>query len=182
LIISLIIISIYLSFLLDFLVWPIDSEASTQSLTQRTSGARLFLLWLVFILSLVGYMVPLVIAILRFGDQDFNSVDVLAISGAFMAILGRAITTIGALTLRSNLAVLKTASIFSISRNPISLGMHMTFIGLIVICDVWWLLLAFAFYVINIDLKITLEEKALAEKFGKPYLDYKSKTSKYLLI
>ena len=180
--VSLAILLIYLSFVLDFVVWPIGSEASTQALTKEASSFRRIGLWLVFIVSLAGYLAPLVIALIGWSDTAFNTWNLLSIIGVSGAIFGRVITTLGALTLKSSQSNLKTKSIFSFSRNPISLGMYVTFLGLILTCSEWWLLVAFIFYMINIDLKITLEERALVTKYGRPYIEYKSKTPRYLLV
>ena len=180
--VSIIIILIYMSFFPDFFIWPIGSEASTQSLSQDVGFLKKLALWIVFAISLLGYIAPLLMAVYSLQEDIFNSLTLTSIFGVGVAVAGRIITSIGALNLKSSLSELHTTAIFSISRNPISLGMHLTFMGLIIICKEWWLVVPFVFYTVNIDLKINLEEKALVRKFGRAYVDYQSKTPKYLLV
>lgn len=184
--ISICIFCIYLSFILDLLVWPIPSEASTEALLKEHKNLSFFKsigLLVVFIINLVFYLTPLVLALLIF--FEFNEIyksSILMCLGLLVSLLGRAISLKSSLLLKENHnKTLITKSIFGKSRNPISLGMHFTILGLVIGFNQWYLWVGLIFYFSNMHFKIILEEKHLLEKYGIQYANYISKTPRYLI-
>ncbi|MES2777450.1 MAG: isoprenylcysteine carboxylmethyltransferase family protein [Bacteroidota bacterium] len=79
-----------------------------------------------------------------------------------------------------NITVLKTTGIFSISRNPIFLGMIATVTGLFcIIPNAVTFFTALGSYII-IQIQIRLEEQFLTSIHGEKYLAYKLKTKRLL--
>lgn len=116
---------------------------------------------------------PLVLQVLGF---------LLAASGAFIArwsfvTMKRMGTSADP---RKSSMALATGGPFRISRNPIYLAMTMLYVGACLLLNSFWPL---AFLIPLVFLMhygvITREEKYLEEKFGKPYLEYKSKTRRW---
>lgn len=177
------VILIYLSFLLDFLVWPVPSEASTFSLLNRRKNSKIIFgifLILVFILSLIIYLTPLGLSIMSLFNGEGIAIAPMVILGLFLSLVGRITSIKAALKLRKNEKGIVVDSVFRHSRNPISLGMHFTLAGLVIIFGKWYLWLGFIFYLVNIHLKIKVEEQFLLGKFGQDYTIYKNKTPRYL--
>jgi protein-S-isoprenylcysteine O-methyltransferase Ste14 len=80
----------------------------------------------------------------------------------------------------SNRTQLKTSGTFSISRNPIFLGMILSVLGVFFILpNAITLFLALTTYFI-IQIQIRLEEEFLARQYGKEYTDYKQKTRRLI--
>lgn len=177
-------IGIYLSFLLDFLVWPIPSEASTLSLVNRTNHSntthRVFL-FLVFVLNLLFYLTPLGLSIIYLVDGTEIDITAIAIFGILLSIAGRIISIKGSKRLRNQAVGIACDSVFKYSRNPISLGLHFTIVGLMIIFGKWYLWFGFAFYLINIHLKIRVEESFLQKRYGTIYEKYKNTTPRYFI-
>ncbi len=74
---------------------------------------------------------------------------------------------------------LVTSGIFSLSRNPIFLFMHLYFLGIALIYPSLFFWLAFAIEIVSIHLQILREEKFLRLKFGAEYQDYCSQVKRY---
>ena len=178
------IILIYLSFVLDFVVWPIPSEGSTGSILSRHSNSDIWTrigLVLLYAANLVFYLFPLFIAINYLLSPSFVHVG-RAAPCIVLAILGRLVTIKGALTIRRNQqGSLITNSIFKFSRNPIVLGMHLTIIGLIVCYPKWYLWIGFVLYFLNMHFKIKIEERYLSSTYRAPYKQYLVSTPRYLI-
>jgi len=183
-IIQVITIGIYLSFLLDFMVWPIPSEASTFALIKRANNsitAQKVFLFFVFILSLVFYLTPLALSIIYLTDGTDIEITFLTILGILLSITGRIISILASNRLRNQTEGIASDSLFKYSRNPISLGLHCTILGLMIIFGKWYLWLGLVFYLINIHFKIKIEESLLQERYGTIYEKYKNSTPRYFL-
>ncbi len=76
---------------------------------------------------------------------------------------------------------LQISGIYSVSRNPMYIGLFLAYTGASLIVGNWWdfLLLPFLFLVIQQYL-IKREESYLARKFGQNYIEYKSKVNRWL--
>ena len=184
-VVHVLIIGIYLSFLLDFLAWPIPSEASTFSMVKESDHSKIifsFFLIVVFIVNLLFYLAPLGLSIFYLYEGIRIRIAPIVVSGISFSILGRLISIKAAQRLSNTKDGIVSDSVFKYSRNPISLGMHCTMAGLIIIFGKWYLWLGFVFYLINIHLKIRIEESFLQRKFGTYYEKYKSSTPRYLII
>ena len=182
--VQVVIIAIYLSFMLDFLVWPIPSEASTFAMVNLRNHSKIFykaFLIVVFVLNLIFYLTPLGLSIIYFVNGTEIHIIPIIILGLFLTITGRIITITAALRLRKNDKGIVSDSVYKYSLNPISLGMHFTIMGFIVIFGKWYLWLGFAFYLVNMHLKIKVEETFLQNRYGVNYTKYKNATPRYLI-
>ena len=76
---------------------------------------------------------------------------------------------------------LQTTSIYSVSRNPMYISLLLFYIGLSFIIGNWWNLMLLPFLILVIqEYVIKREEKYLVRRFGKQYLDYKSKVRRWI--
>lgn len=79
-----------------------------------------------------------------------------------------------------NDTVLVTHGLFSLSRNPIFLGMQTTLIGLFLIMPNLISLLALVNGCILVQIQVRIEEAFLREKHGKTYIKYCQKTRRWI--
>jgi protein-S-isoprenylcysteine O-methyltransferase Ste14 len=178
-------ILVYLSFMLDFLVWPIPSEASTFSLihdNEQISYNKKILLILVFVSSLLFYLTPLGLSVYGIITGTMLTTISKGILGISISIFGRIISIAASIRLSQNESGIVCDSLFRYSRNPIILGLHLTITGMLIICGKWYLWLFFFMYLMNIHYKIKIEESRLYEKFGAAYRKYRADTPRYLII
>jgi protein-S-isoprenylcysteine O-methyltransferase Ste14 len=75
---------------------------------------------------------------------------------------------------------LKKDGIYSRSRNPITLGNYVVFIGFIFTIPSWVMIVGFIIYFFHLDHKIKVEEKNLELKFGGTFREYKKRVGRYL--
>jgi protein-S-isoprenylcysteine O-methyltransferase Ste14 len=70
---------------------------------------------------------------------------------------------------------------FRVSRNPLYVGLHAIFLGMALILNTLWVLLAWLPLLAVIHYGVVLrEERHLEAKFGEPYRRYSSKVRRYL--
>ncbi len=185
-IVSVIVVLFYLSFMIEFLLWPVPSEASTGHLmnnwrSNRTTHNLIYLI--IFIFNALFTLAPLVVSLYSMFYRDLFQIDIFTYIGLALAMTGRVISVSGAYILhKSNLEFLVTDSMFKWSRNPISLGLFITFFGLILVIPHFLIIIGYIVFVLNINFKISIEEKFLQRKYGKKYHDYIRSTPKYLII
>ncbi|EAQ41080.2 isoprenylcysteine carboxylmethyltransferase family protein [Polaribacter sp. MED152] len=79
-----------------------------------------------------------------------------------------------------NKTELVTSGMFSISRNPIFLGIMIANIGLFLVIPNAFTLLIISLSVISINTQIRLEEDFLKQEFGNEYLKYRKKVRRWL--
>ena len=182
--ISIVIILIYLSFIVEFLLWPVHSEASTGHLLRnwRSNKMKFNLIYLlIFILNSLFTITPLLISLLSLYHKDLFQINPFTYLGLILGWFGRLISVSSAYRLhKSELKFLVTDSIFKWSRNPVSLGLFITFFGLILILPYYLMIAGYVVFVLSINYKIGIEEKFLLEKYGKLYEDYKYKVRRYI--
>jgi protein-S-isoprenylcysteine O-methyltransferase Ste14 len=76
---------------------------------------------------------------------------------------------------------LQTNGIYSITRNPMYLGLAIVYLGISCLIGNWWNIILFPFLLLIIQqYMINREEKYLERRFGQVYLDYKSKVRRWL--
>ncbi len=76
---------------------------------------------------------------------------------------------------------LQTTGIYSITRNPMYVGLLLFYTGLVFIVGNWWTFILIPMLVILVQQYIIKrEEKYLARRFGQPYSDYKTKVRRWL--
>lgn len=179
---ELVIVILYLSFFLDFLIWPISSEASTKSLASYKLVIRKLLLFGIMLLTIVGYLLPLAFAIYGLVHHPLDG-SAFTFFGLAVAVGGRLFTLHAAYHLHSHdRSELLKYGTFRHSRNPITTGTHITFIGLCMIYPNWILLGFGIFYFLNLHFKILLEENFLRDRYGSSYEEYCKSTARYLLL
>ena len=184
-IVSVIVVLIYLSFIIEFLLWPVPSEASTGQLLNnwRSNKTKHNLIYLIiFVFNALFTLAPLLISLYSLFYKNLFLIDLLTYIGLTLAWIGRLISISGAYILhKSKLKSLVTDSVFKWSRNPVSLGLFITFFGLILVIPHILMIMGYIVFVLNINYKIGIEEKFLQQKFGKTYHDYIRSTPKYLI-
>lgn len=121
-IISYLIYGIYSSFIMDFLIWPIPSEASTMSLLKRgrkQPAYNYIFLGTVYLINLLFYIAPLILTLISDLKDALPRETLWTYTGLSIAVLGRVITLKGALLLRGRKhdQLIKN-SLFKYSRNP----------------------------------------------------------------
>lgn len=79
-----------------------------------------------------------------------------------------------------NKTELVTSGMFSISRNPIFLGIMIANIGLFLVIPNAFTLLIISLSIISINTQIRLEEDFLRQEFGNEYLKYSNKVRRWL--
>lgn len=79
-----------------------------------------------------------------------------------------------------NKSELVTHGLFSISRNPVFLGMMLSLFSIfLVLPNILTFFIAFTGYIV-IQIQIRLEEEFLLKEFGQKYLDYKNNTRRLI--
>ncbi|MDN3641907.1 isoprenylcysteine carboxylmethyltransferase family protein [Lutimonas halocynthiae] len=79
-----------------------------------------------------------------------------------------------------NKTKLVTKGLFSISRNPVFLGIMIANIGLFLVIPNAFTLLITSLSIISINTQIRLEEKYLGREFGNDYLEYVKKVRRWI--
>lgn len=199
------IILTYISVLIEIIVFPVPSVASSYQLLiekkllpddlfytriqNLKSIQKIILLVLPTLLSVIAYLAPLILIITsNFSNflVDKTEKTGLIIIAFLLIIMGRIISMYSVINLRRNNRQigmsfeLKTGNIFSISRNPILLGMYISYIGMIILFPNLFMLLAFAYFIIHMHFRILVEESFLEFKFGDKYVNYKKQIKRYL--
>ena len=202
---EILVILTYMSMLVEIIVFPIPSVASSYQLILKRKlvpqdflytkvqnmnfWQKLAVLALPTLLSIIAYCIPLILVVISKFTNDLvyktERLEFLVI--AFILIItGRIISLYSVIEIRRNNRQvgnnfeLKTQSIFSLSRNPILFGMYVSFIGMIILFPHFYMIIAFAFYVAHMHFRILIEESFLKYKFGNKYFDYQKKTKRYL--
>jgi protein-S-isoprenylcysteine O-methyltransferase Ste14 len=75
---------------------------------------------------------------------------------------------------------LVTGGLFSLSRNPIFLGMFVTLVGVLLISPAPWLLIASVVAAFVVSLQVRLEERNLVRLHGRSYLAYAAQVGRFV--
>ncbi|NBC83493.1 MAG: hypothetical protein GVY19_08935 [Bacteroidetes bacterium] len=204
---EIIILVIYVSILIEIVVFPVPSVASTYQLffknNSGTSGGllqqvqqwpaviKILLLLIPASFSVFIYCFPLAGIFINSVSEIFVRLPVtdsyLFILTAFLLMTGGRVLSFHAVlkirhnnTQINNNFSLKTKGIFSHSRNPILLGMYITFIGILFIYPYRIMVLGLIIYIGNMHFRILLEEDFLKNKFGTDFKKYLKNTHRYL--
>ena len=184
--ISIIIILIYLSFLIEFLFWPVSSEASTGQLLgnwKQNKAVHNLIYIIIIVFNSLFTIAPLLVSLYSLFHNDLFEVNLITIIGLTLGWTGRIISASAAFKLhKANSNSLITDSMFKWSRNPISLGLFITFFGLILVIPHFLLFIGYVFFILTTNYKIGIEEKFLRQKYGTGYHHYVRSTPKYLII
>ncbi|MFT5284767.1 MAG: protein-S-isoprenylcysteine O-methyltransferase Ste14 [Planctomycetota bacterium] len=196
----------YLSLLLELVVFPIPSEASTYQLFFKTEGevdspgdgslgrarqrsglVKSCCYFLPTALGVVLFLIPLGASVYPEIIESLFPVSALQTSlftgfGALAVVLGRSITFGSVLQLRrqKRSGKLSAQGIFTLSRNPGLVGMYVFYIGNALLFPCWVLIIGFLPYVINMHRRVLMEENHLAELIGSEYRVYLERVARYL--
>ncbi len=177
------ILLLYASFLIEFLLWPVSSEASTHELLKKWKKnlkINNFIYILIFIYNVGFTLTPLILSIyFLVNNKRFDS-NQLILAGIVLAWIGRLLSIKGAYILHTNKGRrLITISLFKWSRNPISLGLYITFLGLVMVYPYIPMIVGWFIFLTGINFKIGIEERSLRDKYGEVYINYQKSTPKY---
>jgi protein-S-isoprenylcysteine O-methyltransferase Ste14 len=190
----------YVSLVVELVVFPIPSEASTlQLLAARRTNCRDALgiarrrpLWqkalryfvptaigvVLFVLPLVAVLVPSVRQSLGFFAAAPRAI---AAIGAALVVAGRLTTFTSVLQLRrARRTQQQPGGWFVVSRNPGLLGMYAFYVGLCCVYPNPWLWLGAQLYVANMHQRVRMEEAHQAARQGASWRRYAARVPRYL--
>ncbi|MFT6128204.1 MAG: protein-S-isoprenylcysteine O-methyltransferase Ste14, partial [Flavobacteriaceae bacterium] len=138
---------------------------------------------LAYIASFIIFALPLLMTIQVIFDTSSDvKIKMMSIIGSIISAFGRILTLYATVLLRKEkVNGLVRFSLFKYSRNPISLGIYLTLLGLVIIFGTWYLWLGYLLFIINIHSKVKIEELELIKKYPA-YIDYMKKTPRYILF
>lgn len=205
--VGLIVILAYVSLLIELLVFPVPSSASSYSLWRESEDFAIegyspmqniqqwsflkksLILGLPLVLIVITFVIPILIALGLAPDifmKWITANPILIAIGILLLVVGRLITFVSALAIRKDnsqegeMFTLHDDSWFRFSRNPIQVGMYIFSFGLLVLYPSWIFLLGCVLYVAYMDYKIKMEEDFLRAQFGSQYSEYCERTRRYL--
>ena len=206
--ISIIIITVYISIIIEIVFFSVPSVASTNQLftpdktkteiagllgrVRKFSSAKKFMVLCVAdFLGMTAFFIPLVLTFspglnaylvpVSFPGQEF-----LSVAGVLLLIAGRAISLSAIPKIKGRNGKINTdvslitQGIFTFSRNPIALGMILTFLGLFFIVPSLILFIGFLIFVTNMHFRILMEEDFMRSRFGIRYDKYLLRVRRYL--
>ena len=206
--VSLIIVIAYISIILEIVFFSVPSVAATHKLfstdkrhidtsgllgkVRQFSSARKFIvLYVPNILSVIAFIIPLVLIFspglnAYLYPLNFLNSDYLRIIGVILIITGRGVSLSAVPLIKGKNGQINTdvslitGGVFTFSRNPIALGMLLTFLGILFIVPSFILLFGFLIYAANLHFRILLEEEFLMSRYGNQYEKYLRKARRYL--
>ena len=200
---SILLILSYGSFLLDLVIFPIPSEASTFQLcwgTDASAGALgtargrpTFSKVVVYLLpSALGVMLFLVpLAAVARPDLVAYLLPVRTLqqvewrwAGILLVLMGRTLSLLstGQLRAHQRAGELRSTGCFAVSRNPILVGLYLFYLGNCLLFSSLVLMIGFVPYVLSMHRRVLLEEDNLSRSLGGAYLRYSARVPRYLLF
>ncbi len=202
------IVLIYTSILVEIIFFHVPSAASTYQLfffdsdDHKTGGLlskvhnlplaqKLLILFVPALISLTVYCLPLILVFFPALKIHFYPIRILEqnyliYSGLLLTVFGRGVSVHAVFRIRhcssqnGNDFPLITDSIFRLSRNPVLIGMYITFSGLFLVFPSFVLAIGFSIYISNMHFRVLLEEDFLKHKFRDRYENYFSRTRRYI--
>lgn len=136
---------------------------------------------LIFIAGLLIIIFPNVFLRLEKSNYDFIYLSTglgLLLAGFYLRICARGYKSEHS----DNSHKLVTGGPYSLTRNPMYLGIFLIALGVMLLGFKWWVLSAFLVFFVACYVRLMLdEEKKLTKFFGQDYLNYKNKTPLFLL-
>ena len=197
---------IYLSLLYELVGIPVPSVASTYQLFNSSGelsnkksllakvrrwhpAVKFIFLLLPTAVGVIVYLLPLVQSIWPPFSEWLHFVFLLnhwliILIGCSFAIIGRAIGLSAATIMHRQPEAepdfsLKTQGPFALTRNPILVGMHITFIGLWLLFPSWEMGIGFILFAANMHIRVQLEEDFLIDRYGADFEAFIGKTKRY---
>ncbi len=202
------IVLIYTSILVEIIFFHVPSAASTYQLfffdsdDHKTGGLlsnvhnlplaqKFLILFVPALISLTVYCLPLILVFspalkIHFYPIYILEQNYLIYSGLLLTVFGRGVSMHAVFRIRhrssqnGNDFPLITDSIFRLSRNPVLIGMYITFSGLFLVFPSFVLAIGFSIYISNMHFRVLLEEDFLKHKFRDRYENYLSRTRRYI--
>ena len=204
--VSWLILTAYASLVVELVVFPIPSEASTFQLLfksesegersgqsqlgrarERSLIAKLCFYTLPTALGIALFLIPL--AALPYPELIERLFPVNALerpsvlwSGAALVAIGRLLTFVSVLQLRGHKRTgnLSAQGLFTHSRNPGLVGMYVFYLGNALIFPCLMLFFGFVPYVLNMHRRVLMEESHLARELGSDYRVYLESVPRYI--
>jgi len=202
---NILIIVVYLSILVELTILHVPSVASTLQLfyysdttldgplmTRVKSWSvwlKSFALFVPTVISIGLYLLPLLFV---FYPESKKWLHVSSMGSTYQVVgwmvvfLGRFLALFSVIQIRkansqtNNEFSLKTSGWFGFSRNPILIGMYVTYLGWLILFPNVTMVVGFIIYFANMHFRIVLEEDFLRQKFGKQFEDYLRQTRRYI--
>jgi protein-S-isoprenylcysteine O-methyltransferase Ste14 len=78
-------------------------------------------------------------------------------------------------------STLLTTGVYRVSRNPMYTGLAVAYLGATLLAGTWWPLATLPIALLLVqNLVINPEERYLNQRFGRPYLNYRARTRRWL--
>jgi protein-S-isoprenylcysteine O-methyltransferase Ste14 len=202
--ISILVLAAYSTLLLELVVFPIPSEASTYQLffedaasadtgpaIARARGrswiGKTFLYLLPTSLGVVLFLVPPVAVLFPAVIEFLWPLPALqtapvAWAGGILVVLGRSLTFSSVLQLRGmheKEGRFAGEGLFRFSRNPGLVGMYAFYLGNCLLFPCVVLYAGFVPYVLNMHKRVRMEESQLTRRLGEEYEDYLRRVPRY---
>lgn len=122
-------------------------------------------------------------------DEIFNTTLIKITGGVFLIIalfflvrsLRQFFITKNTVILIKPATSLQTSGIYTITRNPMYVGLAIVYLGITCFIGNWWNIILFPILLLIVqEYVIKREEKYLEAEFGKQYIEYKSKVRRWL--
>lgn len=162
-----------------------------QRVRQLSTPSKCILLFIPTAISVINYCFPLCLYFLP--ETLLQTVMLLSIKsfwgdilGLVLIVLGRSLALSSVVKIRAQNSQknddfeLKTGGLFGFSRNPILLGMYLTYWGIFFILPNIVSLIGFFIYAANMHFRILLEEDFLTHLFGEKFIRYRDNTRRYI--
>lgn len=198
---------VYVSIALEIIVFPVPSEASTYQLllnkSKRQSAyfidkvrnmnpmLKISVLLMPALIGVMNYGMPLLFIFhekfaLHFSKIAFFNHIVFIAGGIILMVSGRFMSFYSVIIMRRNTEKenpdnpLNRRGFYRITRNPILLGMHITFIGIFLVYPYLILIPGFIIFLASMHFRVLLEEDYLKANLGAKYILYLNKTRRYI--
>lgn len=159
-------------------------SAKFRSVFQRSLQSRI-LITFVPLIPVYGVFIYPILVMTGVIPYPVNSLNWSIWLGCLLVIMGRVITFGSVLMIRrqnqqkQDSFRLHTDFLFARSRNPGLLGMYVFVLGIWAVMPSLLLLAGILYYIAYMHVKVLMEEDFLTQKFGEPYLHYKTSTGRY---
>jgi protein-S-isoprenylcysteine O-methyltransferase Ste14 len=202
-VVPVVVLAAYASLVLELVVFPIPSEASTYQLffteaegagaavaraRRRPWGVKLFRYLLPTALGVALFLVPPVAVFVPALVEHLWPLPALrtplfAAAGVALLVAGRALTLASVLQLRrrhGHDVVFAAVGLFRWSRNPGLVGMYAFYLGNCLLFPCVVLFAGFVPYVLNMHQRVRMEESQLVGRLGAEYEAYLARVPRYL--
>ena len=188
---GIVLVACYATLVLELVVFPIPSVASTYQLLQAGHGPsslpeRLLRYALPTAVGVTAFVLPLGAALWPPAVDWLWPVSALwhpAVrwTGIAVVVAGRIVTLVAVIQLRgrANRSLLQPTGLYAHTRNPALLGLHLFYVGNCLAFPSLVLWLLFWPYALNLHHRVRLEERHLEQAIGDDYRAYLRRVPRY---